>query len=184
MRTSQHRKMLIAAAIGAALIAILAQITIPFPIVPNTAQPLGIGLIAVILGKRYGTLSVFLYCLLGAIGIPVFAGMSGGFGIILGPTGGYIVGFTLAAYVVGFFTSRFPNSYTAAVIGAILGVTVIILLFGLIWLKFQSQMSWSAAFSAGVLPFIFTNPIQAVAAALLGQRIKGAMSKAGVLREI
>ena len=81
-------KMWILSALFAAIIGIFAQITIPLPLIPITGQTFAIGLAVTILGLRYGTLSVFIYILLGAIGIPVFSAMSGGLGIVAGPTGG------------------------------------------------------------------------------------------------
>lgn len=86
------------ASLFAAIIGIFAQITIPLPLVPITGQTLAIGLAATILGARYGTLSVLLYILMGAVGIPVFSQFSGGFSVLVGPTGGFIVGFIPTAF--------------------------------------------------------------------------------------
>lgn len=178
---NNHLKMLIASAMGAGLIAVLAQLTIPFPIVPNTAQPLAIGLVATILGKRYGAISAFIYVLLGAIGMPVFAGMSGGIGIILGPTGGYIFGFIVASFVIGFYTEKIGDSPIHTAIANVIG-TAIILTMGMIQLKFFIDVPWSAAFVTGIMPFIITNPIQAILASIIGLKVKRQLRAAGVMQ--
>src|SRR5699024_494516 len=77
-------------ALFAAIIGILAQVTIPLPLIPITGQTLAVGLAATILGSRLGTIAMLLYIAMGAIGIPVFAQMTGGLGVIFGPTGGFI----------------------------------------------------------------------------------------------
>src|SRR5699024_11491248 len=94
-------QMMIVTALFTAIIGIMAQITIPIPLVPITGQTLAIGLAATILGARYGTYSTILYLIIGAIGVPVFAQMSSGMGILFGPTGGFIVGFIPTAFFIG-----------------------------------------------------------------------------------
>jgi len=89
-------------AIFPALMAATSWLTIPIGIgAPITLQTLFVMMAGLILGKKLGTISVFVYVMLGAIGIPVFAGMQGGIGVILGPTGGFIIAFILMAYLSG-----------------------------------------------------------------------------------
>src|SRR5699024_8304087 len=91
---SSQLRMMIITSLFAAIISVLAQVSIPMPLgVPITGQTLAIGLAATILGSRYGTLSALLYMIIGAVGVPVFAQFTGGPGVLLGPTGGFIVGF-------------------------------------------------------------------------------------------
>lgn len=104
--SSYKLRMMIISALFAAIIGVLAQVTVPLPLVPITGQTLAIGLAATILGARYGTLSVLIYLCMGAIGIPVFAQMSGGLGILVGPTGGYLIGFIPTALIIGFFLKK------------------------------------------------------------------------------
>ena len=87
-------------AVATALMAVCAWISIPAP-VPFTLQTFGIFFAAGLLGKNKGTIAVLVYILLGAIGLPVFSGGRGGLGIILGETGGYIMGFLPASYICG-----------------------------------------------------------------------------------
>jgi len=101
---------LTAAGLFAALTAVAAVITIPMPFVPFTLQVLVTLLSGAVLGARAGALSQAVYVLMGAIGLPVFAGRNGGVQALAGPTGGYLLGFILAAWVVG---RLFERSSTA-----------------------------------------------------------------------
>jgi len=97
---------LVVCGLFAALTAICSYISIPlgFTPVPVTLGTLAVFLAGGILGKKYGTLSITVYVILGAVGVPVFAGFRGGIGVLAGPTGGYIIGYIAAAFIVGFFT--------------------------------------------------------------------------------
>lgn len=89
-------------AIMTAITVVMAQISIPMPMgVPMTMQTFAITLAGVILGSKKGGLSILVYVLLGAIGVPVFAGFSGGVQNLIGPTGGFIISFPIMAYVIG-----------------------------------------------------------------------------------
>ena len=116
---------LILTALFTALIIIVTYIKIPIPPVPITLQTAVILLAAILLGKKYGTLSVILYTLLGLFGLPVFAGGSGGFGYIITPTFGYIIGFILSAFVCGFIAERNKNSFKMLLLSAFAGMAII-----------------------------------------------------------
>ncbi|SFM76155.1 biotin transporter BioY [Psychrobacillus psychrodurans] len=104
---------------------------------------------------------------MGGIGIPVFAGMKGGFGIILEPTGRYLVAIIPAALFVGWYLDTFQYSKIQAIIANILAV-FIILIVGSIWLKVAAELPWGAAFKGGMLPFVLPDLAKAVVAALIG----------------
>ena len=176
-------KMWILSALFAAIIGIFAQITIPLPLIPITGQTFAIGLAVTILGLRYDTLSVFIYILLGAIGIPVFSAMSGGLGIVAGPTGGYIIGFLPAAIVMGIYLNKFGFTKGQAIVSNLLGMAVT-LLFGTIWLKYGTGLTWNAAFMAGTYPFLIVGVIKAVAAALAGVLVRDRLLNARLLPAI
>lgn len=173
-------KMLIVTALFAAIIGIMAQITIPLPLVPITGQTLAIGLAATILGKKYGTLSVIVYIMLGIAGLPVFSGMSSGLGVVFGPTGGYIIGFLPAAFFIGWILERFGFTVTTAIIANIIGM-IITLSFGSVWLKFVAELSWMAAITGGVTPFIIVGIIKAVLAAIVGILVRNRLTSAKLL---
>ncbi|MDR0297226.1 MAG: biotin transporter BioY [Streptococcaceae bacterium] len=167
-------------ALGAALIAILAQVTIPFPLVPNTAQTFGITLVAVLLGKKYGTLATFLYVLLGAIGAPVFAGFSGGFGIVIGNTGGYILAFPIVSFLIGLTSEKLREKTGLTALLAALYLTVVVLGLGTLWLNIYVH-NWTTALTAGFLPFVITTPLQGIVGAFLAARLRKTLVQARIL---
>ncbi|WP_205683770.1 biotin transporter BioY [Brevibacillus migulae] len=171
---------LILSALFAAITAILAQVTIPLPLVPITGQTLAVGLAATILGSRLGTLSMLFYALLGAIGIPVFSEAAGGFQVILGPTGGYIIGFIVTAFVIGLIIEKTRFTFTNAMIANIIGM-VVTLAIGVVQLKFVTGMTWDAALAAGVYPFIVGGIVKAVIAAYIGIIVRKRLAQAKLL---
>jgi biotin transport system substrate-specific component len=167
---------LILAAEFAAIIAVLSQLTIPMGIIPLTGQTFAVGLTATILGKRTGTYAIFIYLLLGLIGLPVFAGMKGGLGVLFGPTGGYLIGFIFNGLITGYFLEKTDFTYTWGIIANLIGA-IATLFFGTIWLKFSGDLSWSAALAGGFTPFILPGIIKALAAAYCGILIRKRISK-------
>ena len=111
---SSKTKMMIMAAVFAALTAVCSQIQIPLAPVPINLATFAIFITAGLLGKRWGTVSLIVYVLLGAVGLPVFAGFTGGFGIITGPTGGYIIGYIFTAFITGYIIEFFSSKKTSA----------------------------------------------------------------------
>lgn len=164
---NERLKMMIVAALFAAIIAVAAQIMINVPPVPFTLMTIAVMLTATILGAKYGTLAVAVYVLMGIIGIPVFHGMKSGLGIILGPTGGYLVAIIPAALFVGWYLDTFKYAKVQAIIANIIAVFIILVL-GSIWLKVAAELSWDAAFKGGMLPFVLPDLVKAVVAALIG----------------
>lgn len=173
-------RMMIITALFAAIIGVLAQITIPLPLVPITGQTLAIGLAATILGARYGTISVLLYLFIGAVGVPVFAEFSGGVSKLVGPTGGYLVGFVPAAFAIGWLLEKTSFNYLNAMIGNIIGM-LITLVFGTVWLKLAMDLSWTAAFASGFAPFIIVGVIKAALASWIGIIVRKRLETAKLL---
>lgn len=171
------------AAFGAAIIAVLAQITIPLPLIPITGQTLAVGLVVTILGTRLGTLSVLLYILLGAASIPVFSGMSGGIAILIGPTGGYIIGFLAAAIFIGLYLDKFGMTIFQAIIANVIGM-VVTLAFGTTWLKIVGDLTWTVAFMGGAAPFIVVGIVKAVLAAWFGVIVRRRLERAHLIEAI
>ncbi|MER2172576.1 MAG: biotin transporter BioY [Psychrobacillus psychrodurans] len=158
----------------------LAQVTIPLPLVPITGQTFAIGLVVTILGMRLGVLSVMVYILIGAVGMPVFSGMSGGLGIVVGPTGGYIVGFLPSALLMGLYMRKFGVTISHAIIANLIGM-VVTLVFGTVWLKIIADLTWTAAFMGGVAPFIIVGVIKAVLAAWFGVVVRRRLETARLI---
>lgn len=185
MQNSNDRlKMLIICALFAAITAVLAQVSvkIPFSPVPFTGQTLAVGLAATILGSRYGTISMALYLIIGAIGIPVFANMNGGLHVIVGPTGGFITGFIVTAFVIGYILEKTKFNYIVAIIANIIGMFVT-LTFGVIQLKFVASLTWTAAIASGATPFLFLGVVKALLAAWIGIIIRERLISAKLLKE-
>lgn len=177
---NERLKMMIVAALFAAIIAVAAQIMINVPPVPFTLMTIAVMLTATILGAKYGTLAVTVYVLMGVIGLPVFAGMKSGLGIILGPTGGYLLAIIPAAFFVGGYIEKFGHSKVQAIIANVIAA-LIILILGSVWLKVVADLPWVGAFKGGMLPFIIPDMAKAVVAALLGIIIRNRLVKAKLI---
>lgn len=152
----------------AAITAILAQIVIPIGTIPITFQVLAVTLCGGLLGKKLGFISQVVYILLGAIGIPVYAGFSGGINVLLGPTGGYLLSYPIAAYIIGYLCK--DNKITKNLFGMLLGLSFIYLV-GMLQLKFVTGMTYFQAFMGGVAPFIVLDLIKVTLAGFIIHRI-------------
>ena len=138
---------------GSALIALCAQVSVPFYPVPVTMQTFAVILIGLTYGWRLGGITVALYLIEGSIGLPVFAGGKGGMIVMMGPTAGYLYGFFLAAVACGWFTERgFDRSYLKLIVPLLAG-NVLLYTSGLIWLG--NFIGWDKPFlDLGLYPFI------------------------------
>ena len=137
-----------------AAIALLAQLSIdlPFTPVPITGQTLGVLLTGALLGSKRGALTLFLYLLEGLGGLPVFAGGKSGFMVVLGPTGGYLIGFIVAAFMIGYLCERgLDRTWKTALIPFLIGY-FFIFLFGVSWLSFF--VGKDLALTSCLLPFL------------------------------
>jgi len=151
--STKQLKLMVYAALMATLTAVGAYIAIPIGPVPIVLQNLFVMMAGLLLGARWGLISVGVYLLAGAIGLPVFAGGTGGIGKFAGPTGGYLLGFAAAAYVIGFISQRGRGRIAVDVFAMIIG-TLIIYGFGVPWLKVVTGMSVTKAAAVGMFPFL------------------------------
>lgn len=159
----------------AALIAVCSWLIIPSP-VPFTLQTMGVFLAVGLLGGKRGTLAVLTYILLGALGVPVFGGFTGGIGIILGTTGGYIVGFLISALIMWLFEKLFGTGRTALAVSMAAGL-VACYAVGTIWFmtvytRTTGAIGFSAVLSWCVIPFIIPDLIKIALSLLLTARLK------------
>lgn len=166
-------------AIMAAVICILGPLSIPIPVspVPITLTNLAIYFTVCILGWKLGTVSYLIYLVIGLAGLPVFSSFGAGFGKLLGPTGGYLIGFIFLALIQGFLMKAFPGKNTAAVVGMILGMAVCYL-FGTAWLAIQMGLTFPAALSIGVLPYLPGDGVKIIIAAIAGPKLRTAVQRA------
>lgn len=161
-------KMMTRISIMAALTAIGAFIIIPLPgsPVPVTFQLLFTFLAGGLLGSKGGFYSQLIYILLGAAGLPIFAGGSGGIGALVGPSAGYIYGFLIAGYISGLGSKKFKNKIIYNLVGLI-----IVYLLGTVGLMLNTGFDLTKAFSAGVIPFIPGDFLKVILAAYLTSKI-------------
>lgn len=163
------------ASLFAALIAAGAFLAIPIGPVPIVLQNMFILLTGLLLGPRWGLASVGIYLLAGAIGLPVFAGGTGGIGRILGPTGGYLVAYLPAVWVVGIVSARTKGRVMGDVAAMVLGA-LIVYGMGVPYLKAVTGISWSKAVAAGMLPFLIGDALKIAAAVPIARTLRPVMA--------
>jgi biotin transport system substrate-specific component len=155
----------------AAVTAVAAQITVPLSPVPFTLQVLAVILSGLLLGVRLGALAQAVYVLVGAVGVPVFSGFTGGLGHVLGPTGGYLISYPIAAAVAGIaaHTIARASRRRALLAGFLWGCAglAVIYVLGTTWLTVVSGLSPVQAIATGVLPFVVFDLIKVALAALV-----------------
>ena len=163
----------------AALIAICSWISIPAA-VPFTLQTFAVFAAVLLLGGKRGSLAVAVYLLLGAVGLPVFSGFKGGVSALLGPTGGYILGFLISALLIWAVTARFGESLGVLIAALLLGLAVCYA-FGTAWFvvvysRAKGPISVGAALGMCVVPFILPDLLKIALALLLSNRLKTSRS--------
>lgn len=188
----------------AAVMAICSVITIPlgFTPVPINLGTLGVFLVGGLLGKKYGTISMSVYVLLGAVGVPIFSGFRGGVGVLAGPTGGYIIGYIVAAFIIGLLIEKMSASSSWAAAGAagrsaeadaaaeitkprqstgkelaayaaaMLAGLAACYLLGTLWFIVSTHTGVWASLLSCVIPFLPGDFVKIAAAALLVQRLR------------
>jgi biotin transport system substrate-specific component len=132
-------------------------------------------LTGLLLGPTWGLTSVGLYLLAGTCGLPVFSGGGAGLAHILGPTGGYLLGYLPAVFAIGFISSRF-SSMVAKLLALCLGAALVYF-FGVSWLKVVTGMSFTKAFAVGMFPFLIGDAIKIIAALLIARAISPLLSR-------
>jgi biotin transport system substrate-specific component len=140
--------------LGAGLVALFAQIYIPTVPVPFTGQTLGVLVVGAALGARRGAAALLLYLAIGLIGLPVYAEGRSGLAVITGATGGYLIGFVVAAAVVGRLAEFGWDRRIGASVATMLLGTAIIYAIGVPWLKLVTGLTWSEAVAVGLTPFL------------------------------
>lgn len=187
---------LVLCGVFAALMAVCSFITIPlgFTPIPINLATLGVFLTGGILGKKYGSISLIVYILLGAVGVPVFAGFKGGLGVLAGPTGGYIIGYLAAAFLTGLLveivfrktssssesgsrskTAGTAKSRTLRFIGIILSMIAGLAAcyaLGTAWFMVSTGTGLGAAMVSCVIPFLPGDAAKIIAGALLVQKLR------------
>lgn len=146
------------------------RIYLPLTPVPITLQTFFVLLSGAVLGRRLGAISQAGYIILGSLGLPIFAGATGGILYLLGPTGGYLIGFMAASYIVGVMISMKKELTFGWTILAMLTGLVVVYLLGASWLSFVTKSNFSQTFVLGILPFIPGAVLKLLAAAIIFYR--------------
>ena len=148
-------------AVFAALLAICSQLVIPLGVIPLTLQTAAVYMTALALGPARGTAAIGLYILLGAVGLPVFAGA----------TAGFLWGFLLVPLISGTLLGKMKQDRLLSYIIALLPGFLVVFGLGLVWLKYTLSLPWTAALTMGVLPYLPGDCAKIVLAAYVGHRL-------------
>ena len=156
-RLSTRKLVLIA--LMTAITCIFAPMAIPIPV-----SPVPISLTNLVI-----MISIYV------LGFPVFSGFTGGLGKLAGPTGGYLIGFIFLALIAGLFVDKFPKSRILAVVGMLIGMAITYI-FGTEWLAIQLKMSFVAALSVGVIPYLAGDAVKIIIAIIVGPVLRSRLS--------
>ena len=168
-------------ALMAAAMCVLGPLTVPIGAVPISLENFVICLTAWLLGPKFGTLSVAGYLFIGLGGVPVFSGYGAGIAKLAGPTGGYLVGYLLLAFIGGLFIEKSKGQPVVSGIGLVLGDAACYVL-GTAWFVFQMQCELSYALSVCVYPFIALDLAKIVVSCVVGALLRKRLEQAGVLK--
>lgn len=178
-------KELVMCALCAAITCVLAPLSLPIGPIPISLCTFAVMLAGTLLGAKWGFISQLIYVLLGIAGLPVFAGYKAGLGVIMGPTGGYIIAYPILALLCGFLYHRFRSGRTgAAKIGAMVAAmvigTVVLYAVGTAWFCFVAGSDVAAALGLCVLPFLPGDALKMAAVAVIVPQLERALSRAGI----
>jgi biotin transport system substrate-specific component len=171
MNNINQLRMIVFASLLAALMAAGAYLAIPIGPVPLVMQNMFVFLAGLLLGSRWGAASVAVYLLAGLCGLPVFAGGMGGIGRLVGPTGGYLVGYLPAVFLMGFISEKAAARIGYDVLAMICG-TIVLYACGVSWLKILTGMTWAKALTVGMFPFLIGDALKIAAAALIAKALR------------
>ena len=171
-------KQMVLIALMTAVTCVLGPLSIPLPFspVPISLTNFAIFLAIFVLGMKNGTISFIIYLLLGAVGVPVFSSFRGGFQVLAGPTGGYLIGFIFLALIMGFALEHFDRKLVPTIIGMIIGMAVCYA-FGTVWLAKLLSLSFKEGLMMGVIPYLPGDAAKIIIAAIVGPKLYGATQK-------
>ncbi len=155
-----------------AVICIIAPLSIPMPLgVPITMQTFAVILTAIILGAKRGALATLTYILLGAVGLPIFSNFTGGWQMLVGPTGGFILSFPVMAYLIG-LGMKYRTKHRWSLWAGLIAGTTLNFLAGVLMFCLVTDSNVSAALASCVLPFIPGTILKTILATILGLQIQ------------
>lgn len=160
-------------ALVTAVICIIAPFSVPIAIspIPVTLALFALFLAGIILGKKKGVVCTVIYLLLGMVGLPVFNGFCGGMQKLVGPTGGYLIGYLFLVFFTGWFVEKFPNRILMYFVGGVVG-SIVCYAFGTIWFVLQYKVGVLEALTMCVFPYIPLDVLKLVAAVIVGSQVR------------
>lgn len=165
-----------ACALFAALTAVLSQIAVPIGPVPINLATLSVFLAGALLGAKLGGASQLVFVLLGLVGVPVFSLFRSGPNVLIGPTGGYLFGYVLAAWLTGYLAERSGSKAFRLTLAMLAGFFVY-MLAGTAWYLLSTRSSLMTALSVCVIPFLPGEAVKIIAAVLLSMRLRPILQK-------
>lgn len=166
-------------ALMAAVLCILGPVSIPIGPIPISLQNMIIFLSLYVLGTKRGLAAYLIYFLLGTVGLPVFSGFSGGFQKVVGPTGGFLVGFFPMALIAGFFIDKWWEKPAVCAAGMYLSKLASATL-GTLWYAFSAGVSIGTAVAATVVPFLVVDLIKIITVAAVGPALRRRLIRSGL----
>ncbi len=160
-------------ALFAALTAVFSQIVIPIGLVPINLATLSVLLCGAVLGKKYGSLSIFIYVVLGAVGVPVFASFKGGLSVLAGPTGGYILGYIAMAFLTGLGFEKYEKMLSRVLMMVL--ATLVCYTFGTAWFMISAKADFVYSLFTCVLPFLPFDAVKIAICYIAADRIRKVM---------
>lgn len=169
---------MILCALFAALTAVFSQIVIPIPFtpIPVNLATLSVVLAGALLGAGAGTVSQLVYLLAGAAGLPVFTRLQGGFAVLAGPTGGYLIGYLAAAFITGLLLTKTKRTLVAYLLSMTVGILACYA-FGTVWYMFLTHTPLPAALAQCVLPFLPGDCLKVIAGGVLSKSLYTPLSR-------
>ena len=162
-------------AIFAAILCVISPYSIKVGPIPITGATFGVYLAGAVLGGKRAVISVVVYILLGAVGLPVFSNFNGGFGALLGATGGYLIGYVPLALITGIFADMKTRRHWTMIIGMILG-TVALYTFGTAWYMIFSGANLVTALLTCVVPFLIGDGIKMACTTAIAMPLKSRLN--------
>ena len=158
-------------ALMTAVTCILAPMSVPIGPIPVSLTNLVLCFSIILLGKKKATISFFIYLLIGCVGVPVFSGFTGGVGRLVGPTGGYLIGFLFLAWIGGIYEEKYTGKPLWYAVGMVLG-TICLYAFGTIWYLILMKTDLWSALTVCVFPFLIFDAVKILLACTLGETIR------------
>lgn len=174
MESSKIRRMALMAML-VALLAVCSQLSVPVGMVPITAQTAAVMLVGLLLPPKYAVATMLVYILAGSIGLPIFANFKAGFGVLLGPTGGYLYGYLPAVALISLLMGKSRQrgrefSIWLGALACVLGFVFVYLLGAVQLMLLLDLDSFAAAFAMGAFPYVFFEPLK-IAAAVIAAKL-------------